>query len=180
MLFISKWGSFSPGIDWFALFSCQSRHFEARAGTFKIKMKDFIFWLFALCWPNVQCGSNHHWEIHNLETDQQGTLEDLEEQGLDLQSNQPFCSQHSVESSSSRFSFFFLLLTTSSNSLSSLWLLRYHIKVDFNNMNLHFLVPDDIEFRRSAESEGNSTVAKVKLCVISYSYSTTNQQCLKS
>ena len=40
-------------------------------------------------------------------------------------------------------------------------------------MNLHFLVPDDIEFRRSAESEGNSTVAKVKLCVISHSTTTT-------
>ena len=55
MLFISKLGSFLPKIDWFALFSCQSRHFEARAGTFKIKLKVLIFWLFALCWSNVQC-----------------------------------------------------------------------------------------------------------------------------
>jgi len=45
MLFISKWGSFSPGIDWLALFLCQSRHFEARAGTFKIKLKNLIFCL---------------------------------------------------------------------------------------------------------------------------------------
>ena len=55
MSFISKWGSFSPGIDWFALFSCQSRHFEDRAGTFKVELKDLIFWLFAFCWPNVHC-----------------------------------------------------------------------------------------------------------------------------
>ena len=47
MLFISKWGSFSPEIDWFALFSCQSRHFEARAGTLD-KTKGFDILTFCL------------------------------------------------------------------------------------------------------------------------------------
>ena len=39
-------------------------------------------------------------------------------------------------------------------------------------MNWQFLVPDDIELRKSATSEGNSSEAQVKLSVVSHSTTT--------